>query len=175
MTHALAASALVSVAVRRPRVGARLWVLCAALAMLPDVDIIAYAFAVPLDSIWAHRGISHSLLTAGLVAAVVTLRVRRRVPLPALVLWLCLAVAMASHGVLDTMTAGAGGVALLAPLDDTRFRAPWRPLRASPIGLAFFSPRGLWTLEAEIRWVWLPSVVVLLVRVAMRARSAEQG
>jgi inner membrane protein len=176
MTHAVAASALMSVATRGRRVGARFWVLCAALAMLPDVDVVAYALPVPFTSIWAHRGISHSFAAAGLVAALVTVRVRRRVPLPALGLWLCLSLAMASHGLLDTMTVGGRGVALLAPFNATRYSAPWRPLRASPIGLAFFGWHGLRTLEREILWVWLPSAAVLLVvRLAGRARSAQQG
>ena len=67
-------------------------------------------------------------------------------------------------------------MALLAPFDATRYSAPWRPLRASPIGLAFFGWRGLRTLEGEIVWVWLPSAAVLLaVRLAGRGRSAQQG
>jgi inner membrane protein len=83
---------------------------------------------------------------------------------------------MASHGLLDTMTVGGRGVALLAPFNATRYSAPWRPLRASPIGLAFFGWHGLRTLEREILWVWLPSAAVLLVvRLAGRARSAQQG
>lgn len=176
ITHAIAGSALVSVATRGRPGGRPFWALCALLAVLPDADVIAYVFAVPHHSLWAHRGISHSLLVAGLVAALVTVWARRRVPLPALRLWVCLALAMASHGVIDTLTVGGEGVALLAPIDATRYLAPWRPMPASPIGLAFFSRRGLWTLEAEMLWVWLPSAgAVLLVRAAARGRSDHQG
>jgi inner membrane protein len=71
---------------------------------------------------------------------------------------------------------GGEGVALLAPVDATRYVAPWRPMPASPIGLAFFSRRGVWTLEAEMLWVWLPSAgTVLLVRAAGRGWSDHEG
>jgi inner membrane protein len=176
MTHAIAASALVRLVTLGHRLGPAFWTACAALAMLPDVDVIAYAFPVPYDSIWSHRGISHSLLAAAVVAAMVTVRVRRRVPLRAPALWLCLAVAMASHGVIDTMTAGGKGVALLAPFTATRYVSPWRPLRASPIGAAFFSRRGMSVLTGEIVWVWLPSAAVLLLaRAARGGASHRQG
>jgi inner membrane protein len=174
MTHAVAATAITRLATGGRRVGALFWVLCAALAILPDVDVIAYAFPIPDDSIWSHRGISHSFAAAAVVAALVTAWVRRRVPMRPIALWLCLTVAMASHGVIDTMTAGAKGVALLAPLDGTRYLAPWRPMRASPIGMGFFSPRGLSVLAAEIVCVWVPAAGVALLARAARARRSDR-
>ena len=67
-----------------------------------------------------------------------------------------LAVAMASHGVLDALTDGGPGVAFFAPFDDTRYFFPWRPIRVSPLWRGFFSSRGLETLASEVRWLWLP-------------------
>jgi inner membrane protein len=174
MTHAVAATAITRLATGGRRLGAPFWVLCAALAMLPDVDVIAYAFPIPDDSIWSHRGISHSFVAAGVVAALVTVWARRRVPMRPIALWLCLTVAMASHGVIDTMTAGGKGVALLAPLNETRYLAPWRPMRASPIGMGFFSPGGLSVLAGEIVCVWVPAAVVLLARAARGRRSDRE-
>jgi hypothetical protein len=49
---------------------------------------------------------------------------------------------LASHAILDTMTDGGLGCALLWPFDLTRYFAPWRPIPVAPIGLAFFSPYG---------------------------------
>jgi inner membrane protein len=176
MTHALAASALVRVATRGRALGWRFWVLCAALAMLPDIDVIAYAFPIPYDSMWSHRGITHSLITAAVVAGLATTWARARVPLRPGLLWLCLAVAMASHGVIDTMTTGGKGVTLLAPVDTTRYLSPWRPMRASPIGVAFFSARGVSVLAYEVLWVWLPAAGLVLVARATRGwRSDHQG
>lgn len=175
MSHAIAASALVSVATRGRSLPPTFWAAVAGLSMLPDADVVAYALRIPLDSLWAHRGISHSLAAAALVAALVTLGVRRRVPIGARGLWLCLALAMASHGVIDTMTWGGKGVMLLAPFDSTRYTSPWRPMPASPIGLAFFSDAGLWTLAREVVWIWLPAAALgLLGRALGRARSDGQ-
>src|SRR5262249_19555037 len=50
---------------------------------------------------------------------------------------------LASHGLLDTLTDGGLGVALLWPFELTRFFAPWRPIPVAPIGFAFLSPYGL--------------------------------
>jgi inner membrane protein len=53
-------------------------------------------------------------------------------------------VGAASHGILDAMTNGGLGVALLSPLDTTRYFRPWRPIQVSPISLRrFFSDEGV--------------------------------
>ena len=44
----------------------------------------------------------------------------------------------------NTLTTGGEGVALFWPYDSSRhFFEPWRPIPVSPIGLDYFSPRGL--------------------------------
>ncbi len=57
-----------------------------------------------------------------------------------------------SHGILDAMTTGGRGVALLWPLSTDRYFLPWRPIPVAPIGARFFSPAGLevaaWELVA---------------------------
>ena len=55
-----------------------------------------------------------------------------------------------SHALLDTLTNGGLGCALLWPFCDARFFAPWRPLPVAPIGRAFLSTRGLRVAVAEI-------------------------
>ena len=60
------------------------------------------------------------------------------------------------HPLLDAMTSGGLGVALLWPWNDQRFFAPWRPILVSPFANGFFSARGLSTLLSELCWVWLP-------------------
>ena len=50
---------------------------------------------------------------------------------------------VASHALLDTMTDGGLGCALLYPFSNERFFAPWRPIPVAPIGPAFLSARGL--------------------------------
>src|SRR5262245_30341891 len=107
-SHAIAAVALGSLAVGgRSRV--IIWVgggLCAA---APDLDVVtSFLFRIPYQAMLGHRGLSHSLLVAGVLALLVTVIVRRVLPTspsPAK-LWLFFFVATASHGLLDAMTNG---------------------------------------------------------------------
>ena len=46
---------------------------------------------------------------------------------------------LASHALLDTLTDGGLGAALLWPFNFTRYFAPWRPIPVAPIGLDFLS------------------------------------
>jgi inner membrane protein len=72
---------------------------------------------------------------------------------------------------LDSLTDGGLGVAAFAPFDDARYFAPWRPIRVSPIGAAFFSARGLAVLASEVVWVWLPALALVLLTGLYRRRS----
>ena len=75
---------------------------------------------------------------------------------------------MFSHGLLDTLTNGGLGAALWWPIDDTRIFAPVTPVRVSPIGMGFFSSRGLATITSELVWIWLPCVALALTAWTMR-------
>ena len=77
----------------------------------------------------------------------------------------------ASHALLDGLTDGGLGVALLAPFSAGRYFLPWRPLEVSPIGPSFFSTRGLDVLMSEARWVWVPCV--LLITAVWTARKTR--
>ena len=56
---------------------------------------------------------------------------------------------VASHALLDTLTDGGLGVALLWPFTDARYFAPWRPIPVAPIGSGMFSERGLYVIAVE--------------------------
>ncbi len=114
----------------------------AGLSLLPDADVIGFAFGVRYGDAWGHRGATHSLAFALLVglaagAAAVSPPARRR---GAAALVACGVVA--SHGLLDALTDGGLGCALLWPLSEARYFAPWRPIPVAPIGLGFVSVRG---------------------------------
>ena len=151
----------------------------AALAVAPDVDVLAFRFGVPYESMLGHRGITHALLPAALAALLGAWALTRRGgdgehPSPKnerTRLWLALFVATASHGVLDALTTGGLGVAFLAPLSGERFFFPWRPILVSPIGARrFFTARGVAVLANEAAWVGLPSLVLWMLTRARRAR-----
>lgn len=127
-------------------------------ATLPDFDVAAFALGIPYAEAFGHRGASHSLLFAGLLAllgAVLHRPLRSRRAQAAAWIFVC----AVSHPLLDAMTSGGLGVALLWPWNDQRFFAPWRPILVSPFANGFFSARGVSTLLSELRWVWLPLLV----------------
>ena len=157
MSHALVGAAITTLVPfeKRPRFVAAV---AAGLAMLPDSDVLAYLFGISPPSLWAHRGISHSLLAA-LVSAVAVSRIAYGSAGERLMT--CLFLAMASHGALDALTTGGLGVAFFAPFENSRYFFPWRPIVVSPLGLRFFGERGLRTLRSELRWIWLPTLAVV--------------
>jgi Predicted membrane-bound metal-dependent hydrolases len=162
-SHAFVAVALGS-AYARPRVPWYFWVLSITCSILPDADVIGFALGLPYNSLWGHRGLSHSLCFAFVLSlCVVSLAFRERVvfswPWWSYVLYFF--VVTASHGVLDAMTDGGRGIAFFAPFDTTRYFFPWRPVRVSPISIqAFFSTRGLQILSSELMFIWIPTTLL---------------
>lgn len=130
--------------------------------VLPDLDVIGFGFGIRYGDFWGHRGFTHSLAFAALLAAVVLLGFKRDLPTPSrLSLWTYLFLATASHGFLDAMTDGGLGVAFFSPFDNHRYFLPWTPIRVSPIGFrSFFTDYGLAVLESELLWIWLPSALL---------------
>lgn len=128
--------------------------LFSALALLPDADVIAFKLRIPYEATWGHRGASHSLVFAALVALAVV-GVARLLRLPPGRTGLLALLAVASHGLLDALTDGGLGAALLWPFSNERLFAPWRPLPVAPIGAGMFSARGLYVVFVEF-FVFLP-------------------
>jgi inner membrane protein len=162
-----------------PEVPAGAWALGAICGALPDVDVIGFRFGVRYGSIWGHRGITHSLLFAAAVAAAITglagLGSSPGMPgLPPGRMWLYLFLATISHSLLDALTNGGQGVALLAPFDNRRFFFPVRPIEVASFGVRWlFTRRGAIVLASELRWVWLPAAA--LAAVALLARRLGGG
>ena len=171
-THAAAALAL-GTAFRRPGPPLRFWLAGAACAMAPDLDVIGLSFGIPWGHVLGHRGLSHSVVFAAILALVVTAVAFRgrdwdgRRPS----VWLFLFLATASHGVLDAMTDGGSGVAFWAPFHDERYFLPWRPIPVSPIGRRFFTEHGVAVLEGELQLVWLPAAIFAAVCLGVRRRG----
>jgi inner membrane protein len=138
--------------------------LWAGVSLLPDVDVIGFALGVEYADPWGHRGATHSLTLAialGLTIGLLAPWLKR----PAVKTALVATGVLASHGLLDTMTDGGLGCALLWPFDLTRYFAPWRPIPVAPIGLDFFSIQGVMVALTEL--VLFSPVLVF----ALRSRS----
>jgi inner membrane protein len=177
-SHAAAALAI-GACFYRPEVPKTVWALGAFVAVLPDADVVAFALGIPYEHMLGHRGLSHSLLFAAIVAALGLLAFRGGVSgeVPGIgrgALFLYLFLAAASHGALDALTNGGLGVAFLAPFDDRRVFFPVQPIQVSPIGIArFFSARGWAVIRSEMVWVWLPSALLALTALAVRLRHGD--
>ncbi len=135
-----------------------LFLLCILTAILPDIDILAFKYGIPYESMWGHRGISHSFFFAGIWAVLCSFLFKKR-----LIAFICLFLAYCSHGALDAITSGGLGVAFFAPFDNTRYFFPWRPIRVSPIGLEGFIKKAALVLKSEFIWVGLPTIAYLLI------------
>ncbi|MHA7630219.1 metal-dependent hydrolase [Corallococcus sp. M7] len=136
-------------------------------AIVADLDFALSPFSQHPGDLWAHRGLLHSplflLVLAVVGAALVTPRGewRQRLWRYALVLWL----AGCGHVLLDLLTWGGPGTALLAPFSEARFQLP-RALRLAPVvpvGMDEWLGRlGVQVLAVESLFILLPTL--LLVR-----------
>jgi inner membrane protein len=173
-SHAVAALGI-GACFYRPGTPKRVWVAGAACSVIPDLDVIGFRFGIRYSDFWGHRGFTHSLLFAGLLASAVMFIVfRRGVPsLGQLPLWIYLFLATASHGFLDAMTDGGLGVAFFGPFDNHRYFLPWRPIHVSPIGFErFFTRRGFEVLQSELLWIWLPTALLAISALVIRRYSS---
>src|SRR5215470_12823045 len=133
---------------------ARSMVAFSALSLAPDLDVIAFRLGIPYSAPWGHRGAAHSIVVALALATVAALAAwleRRRAGSGQAdkLLWpLCAGVAI-SHGLLDTLTDGGLGIALLWPFSNARYFAPWTPIPVAPIGQRMLSERGLRVVLTE--------------------------
>jgi len=146
----------------------KFWVFSLILPMLPDADSITFLFNIPYHHNFGHRGFFHSVFFAFIITLLVMVIFFRDEKLfsknwfAKLFLFFGLT---ASHGILDAMTNGGLGIALLAPFDNTRYFFPYRPIPVSPIGISsFLSSWGAGVLLAEIVSLWIPLLIIVYVK-----------
>jgi len=173
-SHAVAALGI-GASFYRPSTPKRVWVTGALCSVIPDLDVIGFRFGIHYGDFWGHRGFTHSLVFAALLAtAALAIGFWRKVAgLGRFPLWLYFFVATASHGLLDAMTDGGLGVAFFSPFNNARYFLPWTPIRVSPIGVSrFFTDRGLAVIQSELLWIWLPSAILVISFWIVRRRAA---
>ena len=146
-------------------------------SVVPDLDVIGFHFGVQYGDVWGHRGLTHSVVFAALLAgSLVALWYRGKPAVAMTGLFLYFFLCTASHGVLDAMTNGGLGVAFFSPFDTTRYFFPVRPVLVSPIEISeFFSAYGVRVIVSEAAWIWLPSCAAFTVlRAVQRLWSAKK-
>lgn len=159
--HAVAGLAL-NTAFAGEELPRRSWALTTFCALAPDLDWFSAFVNLPHSGWLDHRGLTHSLPAAALLAGTVwwlgfepAHRTRR--------LLLCLLVAAFSHGLLDACTRGGVGVAAFLPFSKARYVCIWQPLQVSPLPLnATLALRFLRSLLGELLWIGLPAWLLVL-------------
>jgi inner membrane protein len=175
ITHAVAAAAIGSIMVPGRRGLIALGAICSA---VPDADVVGFRFGISYGDLLGHRGLTHSIAFAALLAAAVTWVgiSRRGQPVATDRLYFFLFLATVSHGLLDALTNGGLGVAFFAPFSADRFFFPWRPIVVSPISIRrFFSGGGLAVIASELFVVWIPATAIWLAGRAVRHRRERYG
>lgn len=148
---------------RNRLISTRLLILAICCSMLPDLDVIGFHLGVPYSSQWGHRGFTHSIGFAVLLATV-TVFFSRWLNSRRWVIFFMILIATYSHALLDSATNGGLGCALFWPVTEARYFLPWTPIQVSPISIELFlSGRGLAVLESELVWIWLPSLMLAVV------------
>jgi len=143
-------------------------------SVLPDLDVFAFRVGIPYAAEFGHRGFSHSIVFALLVAFVGACLLRL---LRSTFLWsfLFLFIAAVSHGVLDAFTNGGLGVAFLWPWSGERFFAPIRVIHVAPFSISrLLSQRGAAVFWSELLWVWLPLMSVAVAMAVSRATGPNR-
>jgi inner membrane protein len=163
-THAFVGTVIGKVFKEGRKMPWRFWVGLAVCAAFPDIDVIGFWFGVPLDSPWGHRGFTHSIFFALILAWVaveVLFRNEKRFSKAWWVLLSCFFIVTVSHGMLDACTDGGHGIAFFWPFENTRYFFPWRPIAVSPLSVGrFWGERAIRIIESEFLWVWLPTMIL---------------
>lgn len=132
--------------------------------MAPDFDVIAFNLGIPYSHPFGHRGFSHSLLFAALLAGTGAALLAKET-FRATSWWRFAVLAFvvaASHGVLDAATDAGLGIGFFIPFDSERYFLPFRPLETSsvnPVRFLLHWRRAMVILANEFRWVLLPLLV----------------
>jgi len=137
-------------------------------SVLPDVDSVGFALGVPYGHPFGHRGFTHSLVFA-LLVALAGVPFSSRFGASRLAVFGVIFASAASHRALDAMTNGGLGVAFFSPFSNERYFLPWRNILVSPIGVgSFLSGRGLRVLVSELVWIWTPGAFLAALGVLFR-------
>jgi inner membrane protein len=141
-------------------------------SVVPDFDVVAFRFGIAYSHAAGHRGFTHSIafaLALGFLALLFADRFKASRPAA----FAFILVAALSHSLLDMLTNGGLGVALLWPVSEGRFFFPVQPIEVSPLSISrVFGEAGARVFTSELLWVWLPSLAVLCLLRLVRRQNA---
>lgn len=169
-SHALAGSAIVSLFPEKYRTK-KSYGLAALSAVVPDFDYLGFIQRIPYDSLWGHRGMTHSIFFALCLAFAFAFFAKQKEEKFYFGFFLLFFLTTISHACLDACTNGGLGVAFYSPYNTLRYFFPWRPIQVSPMGLGFFSERGLVVLLSELYWIVFPCLLVFCFRLRRNIKN----
>jgi inner membrane protein len=145
----------------------KFWILSIACSTLPDADVIGYRWLyIPSYHFLGHRGFFHSPFFAALLSILIVFIFYRKEVIFSNRWWkyvLYFFILTASHGLLDALTNGGHGIALLSPFTNSRYFFPWTPLEVSPLSIkGFLSQIGLVVFLSELIWIWAPCFLIII-------------
>ncbi len=153
----------------------RLWILSIICSSFPDIDVVGYRYLyIPTYEFLGHRGFFHSPFFAALLSIFIVRSFYRQEEVFSRMWWkyiLYFFLLTARHGILDALTNGGNGIALLSPITNQRFFFPLTPIEVSPLSIkGFFSQRGLVVILSEMVWVWVPCLIVILMKIMRKGK-----
>lgn len=138
-------------------------------SIVPDIDSIGFALGVPYNSFWGHRGFSHSIVFAMLLAGFITWFYRNQPARRMAAVFAFIFLSCISHAILDGMTTGGLGVAFFAPFNNKRYFFPFRPIKVSPISVkAFFEGKGWEIIRSEAIWIGIPCAAIIATSLVVK-------
>lgn len=147
-------------------------------SVLPDFDCAAFAFGIPYESQFGHRGFTHSIVFAIAFAALWAWRNMEfkvdGVDTPRWKVFAYIFICTVSHPFFDAFTDGGLGVAYLWPFSTERYFFSVTPIPVSPIGGSFFKDvYALKVLLTEIKLIWLPCLLLGIAGLLLRKGVAK--
>jgi inner membrane protein len=142
----------------------RLLFLSILFSVLPDLDGIGFGLGIQYNSLFGHRGFSHSIVFVIIAAIIFVYLVDPKTKLKSrrfTMLFVNFFIIGILHILLDAMTNGGLGVALFSPFSNARFFFPWTPIEVSAIlPQYFFQLNGLQVMKFELLYLVLPSIII---------------
>jgi inner membrane protein len=158
---------------------APLWAIVALLSVFPDFDVIAFFLGIPYGDVLGHRGLFHSLFFAFIASFAFAYLYFYRLKKSPGDFWygfLVLFFVSSLHPLLDMLTNGGLGIGILMPFNNTRYFFPSRPIAVSPIAVRiFFSGKGFMVVQNEIKWVIIPSLVIIIATAVVKSIRTKYG
>ena len=132
-------------------------------SIVPDFDVVSFKLGISYQEILGHRGITHSIFFSIILGFIFSLFIKTEFYKEKIFVALVFSLGCLSHAFLDSFTNGGLGVCWFCPFESKRYFFDFRPIQVSPIGKNFFSQRGLEVILSELKWVWIPSFLILIL------------